>query len=647
MKILDRFSFLPNKQSAGSLTGRLALVHWDRDNLFYLISTGSGRVLKDGEYGVVSLISGGGSEQDAGGADQESKRLAPLVALADHFLEQGIQASRLVVLLSRPELDLLTLSLPPAELEELPTLVAAEVEQQQGESPEPPSIDFYVIDDKQVPVAQSVKQVFAFALNPRYLESLQSQCVESGFKLVAIGSRHLAPLSLLKQYGLSDQSVTISIHLLTGEAEVAICRGSEPLMLRSIRYSEEDPERVAEQIDTEANRCLTLLPETLSDLPTTWIVYETGDFARQVFQAVQEQEPGKVRLLDPLEGWTGAQDPFLSPELRSVLGSVPTKSAANVGAAWELQQKQNLSVNLLAPKRAPAPPNPWIRYGVLGGLGTAAMLAGGYFLMSDVWDLQDEALSLQGALKDTVKVTSKYQEKSDQVALVESWLADQVDWVAELSDLASRLPDGQDATVRRLTATINAKGNGALDLSMQVKSQEIISELENRIRGAKYTIVSKQITQNADSQEYPWQFESHIEFPIQSPALKRFTASSSSPSDQRDSEPESGEGNAVRAKDLGAEKLEAEKFEAEKLGPEIEASNADKAKKLGAKIEAKNAGEPEKFEAEKLGPEIEASNADKAKKLGAKIEAKNAGEANKLGEEIESLTDKPSDAGGL
>jgi hypothetical protein len=68
---------------------------------------------------------------------------------------------------------------------------------------------------------------------------------------------------------------------------------------------------------------------------------------------------------------------------------------------------------------------------------------------------------------------------------------------------------------------------------MQVKSQEIISELENRIRGAKYTIVSKQITQNADSQEYPWQFESHIEFPIQSPGLRRFIASQvGSPSDK-------------------------------------------------------------------------------------------------------------------
>ena len=538
MKILDRFSFLASSKSQGPLVGRMVLVHWDRDNLFYMVSTGTGRVLKEGEYGVVTLIAGGESGQEVGDGIEESKRISPFVALANHFREQRIQANRLVLLLSRPELDLLTLSLPPADLDELPTLVQAEVEQQQGESPEPPLIDFYVIDEDQLPTTESGKQVFAFALNARYFDSLQNQCEEAGFKLAGIGSRHLAPLSLLKQSGLSDPSVTISIHLLTGEAEVAICRGSKPLMLRSIRYSEEDPERVAEQIDTEANRCLTLLPASLGDLPENWIVFDTGDFARQVFHAVQEQEPGKVRLIDPLEGWSGGIEPFLSPELRSVLGSVPTKSAANLGAALELQQWHRLPVNLLLPKRAPVPPNPWVRYGILGGLATAAMLAGGYFLLSDVWELQDESSRLQDTLRDTVKVTSKYQEKSDQVALVEGWLADQVDWVAELSDLASRLPDGQDATVRRLTATINAKGNGALDLSMQVKSQEIISELENRIRGAKYTIVSKQITQNADSQEYPWQFESHIEFPIESPGLRRFTASQTSPSDRPVIEPD-------------------------------------------------------------------------------------------------------------
>jgi len=109
-----------------------------------------------------------------------------------------------------------------------------------------------------------------------------------------------------------------------------------------------------------------------------------------------------------------------------------------------------------------------------------------------------------------------------------------------------------------------------LDLSMQVKSQEIISELENRIRGAKYTIVSKQITQNAESQEYPWQFESHIEFPIQGPGLKRFAPVKSgalqpSPSDK---ELEEEPAEKLGAEKLGAEKLGAEKLGAEKLGAE-------------------------------------------------------------------------------
>lgn len=531
MKILDRLSFLPRKQSQSTLSGRLAVVHWDRDNLFYLISSGAGQTLKEGEYGVVSLIAESGVGQAGSTGSEEPKRVGPLVAFANHLQEHRIHASRVVVLLSRPELDLLTLSLPPAAEDEMPTLVASEVEQQQGESPEPALVDFYQImdvaaqsqrDDDSTPAGG--KQVFAFALSQRYLDQLQQQCSESGFKLAAIGSRHLAPLSLLRRSDLSSDSVTISIHLLTGEAEVAICRGSKPLLLRSIRYAAEDPERVAEQIDTEANRCLTLLPEALADLPVTWIVYQTGEFAEEVAKAVEAQEPGKVRLIDPLAGWSGAEEPCLSPDLRSSLGSVPTMSAASIGTAMDLQQQIRLPVNLLDPKRAPAPPNPWVRWGALGGLGAAAILAGGYFLLSDIWALQDEVTALQNTLKDTAKVTAKYQEKSDQVTLVEGWLGDQVDWVAELSDLAARLPDGQDATVRRLTATINAKGNGALDLSMQVKSQEIISELENRIRGAKYTIVSKQITENAESQEYPWQFESHIEFPIESPGLRRFVA---------------------------------------------------------------------------------------------------------------------------
>jgi hypothetical protein len=81
MSIFDRLSFLPNKQTPPTLSGRMVVVHWDRDQLFYFISNGTSRTLKEGEFGVVPLISpsvvqggaGGGTGAGTGGVAEESK----------------------------------------------------------------------------------------------------------------------------------------------------------------------------------------------------------------------------------------------------------------------------------------------------------------------------------------------------------------------------------------------------------------------------------------------------------------------------------------------------------------------------------------------------------------------------------------------
>jgi hypothetical protein len=102
--------------------------------------------------------------------------------------------------------------------------------------------------------------------------------------------------------------------------------------------------------------------------------------------------------------------------------------------------------------------------------------------------------------------------------LVEDWLSDRVDWLNELDELSDRLPKGNQATVRRLTASTG--GNMALiDLSVQVAEQDDVSNLESRIRSVKYAVSSKRISQKADSAEYPWRFETRIEFPIETSQL--------------------------------------------------------------------------------------------------------------------------------
>ena len=497
MTLLERLSKLRNSATRNTGTGRIAVVHWDREQIYFLVVSLKSKSLTEEDIGSISYA-------DAG---------TPLLALANHFRERSISVQRLVVLLSRPELDLPTLNLPPAEDSELPSLIASEVEQQLGETDEPPIVDFHVVANLKTDRFVG-NQVLVFALPAKELSSLQKQVAAAGFRLAAICSRHLAPLGLLRRLSISNETLAVAIHLYTGEVELAVCRGAEPILLRTIRLSTDDPARVAEQIWMEMQRCLTLLPQETAELQLGWYVFTTSDAARQVARALEERGESSIHTIDPLADWEFKAARKADAEaIDREAGDSTITSAANAGAAWDFVNNV-LPVNLLAPKQAPKPKNPMHRWAAIGTGAASVLGIAAYFLLSDVWQLQIELDTLQRELDNTKKVTAKYQEKSDQVLAVQTWLADQVDWLSELNELSSRLPDGQDATVRRLTASTSAT-SATIDLSVQVADQEFISQLESRIRSAKYGATSKQISQNQNAAEYPWQFETRVSFPIE------------------------------------------------------------------------------------------------------------------------------------
>jgi hypothetical protein len=489
-----------NRSAAGLArgSGRVAVVHWDRENLHFMVVSPKSKKVSIADIGSVPH------------ADVAN----PFVALATHFREQATQVQRLVVLLSRPELDLLTLTLPPAEANELPALVASEVEQQLGEADEPPAIDFYVLPDSSSDqtegthtTTQAGMQVLAFALPASVQRTLQAQITGASFRAVAICSRQLSPLGILQRRLVPDSTLAVSVHLYASEAEMAICRGPEPILLRSIRINPDDPVRVAEQIWLESQRCLAMLPHEVADLPFSWFVYTTCEASFQVAQALEEHEHITIQPVDPLIGWE------VEPQEQSA-GAMKFASAANAGAAWDFLNDK-LPINLLAPKRPPKAANPMVRWAAIGAAAAMVLAIGTYFLLSDVAQLSDEVTKFETELVDLKKLTAKYQEKADQVTTIENWLSDQVDWVDELNTLSQRLPDGRNATVRRLTASANS-GNAVIDLAVQVAKQETISQFEGSIRSAKYGVTSKQISQNPESEEYPWQFETRIVFPVES-----------------------------------------------------------------------------------------------------------------------------------
>lgn len=493
-KLVERLPIAKSKASRGS--GRMAVVHWDREQIHFLVFTPKSKKLAPADVGSVPH------------ADVAN----PFNALATYFREHSIAIQRLVVLLSRPELDMLTLTLPPADATELPALVASEVEQQLGETDEPPTIDFYVLPSGVDAISGSSdeattgSQVIAFALPAAVLRSLQTRINSEGFRAAAICSRHLSPLGILRRRHVPHNTLAVSVHLYAGEAEIAICRGADPILLRSIRTSVDDPGRIAEQLWLESQRCLALLPSDVADLPFNWFMFTTCEAAWSVARALEDGKQISIQLIDPLIGWE--MDPQTTTE-----ETTKQTSAANAGAGWDFLD-ETLPVNLLAPKRPPKPANPMQRWIAIGSGAAMALLIAVYFLLSDVSKLTNDVQALEVELGNSKKVTAKYQEKADQVTTIENWLSDQVDWVAELNELSKRLPDGQNASVRRLMASANPKG-AVIDLAVQVAKQETISQFEASIRSAKYAVSSKQISQNSDSLEYPWQFETRIVFPIE------------------------------------------------------------------------------------------------------------------------------------
>ncbi len=526
-RLIKQFARLRSATRGGKNTERVVIAHWDRETIDYLIVNPKSKQLAAADIGSVPR------------ADHAN----PLKAMAEYFSKNSINVNRLVVLLSRPELDMITLELPPADENELPALVASAVEQQLGEAEESPRIDYCSIAQTAEDATTSgTRQVMAFALAAAELKSLQLQSEAAGFRLVAIGSRHLSPLGALRQKLLPVTGLTISVHVYSGEVELAICRGIDPVMLRSLRVNLEEPSRVAEQIWLETQRCLTLLPQSLSEMSVYWCVFTNSEAAWQVARGLEDRGLD-VQPIDPFIGWelVGCQkrldgDQTLSaltspradasglPKLEHAKFDLPGTSAANTGAASEYLQNA-LPINMLAPKQAPKPPNPLLRWAAIGTAATVVLLVALSFMFSDLRQLEDEVAGLESQLDEAKKLAAKLQGKADQVQYVESWLSDQVDWLTELNVLSSRLPDGEVATVRRLTAS-TVDQTAIVDLSVQVAEQENVSQLENSIRSQKYSATSKRISQSVDAAEYPWQFETRIAFPVESPTANSYASQS-------------------------------------------------------------------------------------------------------------------------
>jgi hypothetical protein len=261
---------------------------------------------------------------------------------------------------------------------------------------------------------------------------------------------------------------------------------------------------LAEQLGLEIQRSVALAAtENQAEPPELFFVDGTEDY-QSLLDALQERRIGPIQKIDPIASWesSGSKEDIKHPACEAALAGAMTDYLF-----------EDLYVNLLDPKRPPKPPNPWRSRALVGGVAVSALLGGGYVLKSEVDDLQAQVVEKQQLVNERTKMASKLQEKADDALWVEQWMSDQVFWLEELQALSGQLPAGQFATIRRLTASSQDQ-NGVVDLSVQVTQPERVAELESRLRSGRFAVVSKRVSEQGEGEEYPWQFETRVTFPI-------------------------------------------------------------------------------------------------------------------------------------
>lgn len=486
---MDLTSYFKKNFSASKprKSGPVAFLHWDSQSIHYLIATPNSSTLRPRDFGVLPRI------QDE----------SPFQSLKSQQQADGVRVSRVVVLLSRAEVEMQTLSLPPASLAELPDLIRSSVEEQIGESEVEGVVDF-LLHDSDTAIDSEVEAKYAFSISKRRVEELSRLADESDFSLAALGVRHLAPIGVLKHGQLAEDALSIAVHMYESDVELSICIGTKPVFLRSLRIANEDAKYISTKLVDEANRCLATTVELERATKATWRVFSSDELAWKVAGALEEQGED-VQTIDPLVGWNCIDS-------QAEESNKKFRSAANSGAAWDFLQGK-LPVDLLAPKEAPKAANPYVRWGAIASAAVLTLALGVYFMLSDLSELRTQVADLEGQLETEKKLAAKFAEKQDEVLVIDKWLSNRVDWLEELSTLSERLPVGPDATVTRLNA--NSSGSAAsFDLSLRVAEQEVVAEFEQSVRSAKFSANSKRISRSPDATEFPWQFETKIGFAV-------------------------------------------------------------------------------------------------------------------------------------
>jgi hypothetical protein len=417
--------------------------------------------------------------------------------------EESINCSQAVVLLGRPAVEFFSGSMPPAEPHEMPDLVANFVAQE-SDDVDDRVIDYVITGGDH----QTTTDVLAMTCERKLIETAQRQFREAGFKLSAVTYNGFGAVQLIHQVAHQKLPITIAITSSDSSTEIAVLQQRQPVLFRTIQRGVQPGEVYSSALAAELQRTLAYIGAGDHDSALIYLIGHKEELA-EVAEVLSETVSSSVTI-------TGVLDQV---DVSAVTPFDDAPSYAQlIGVASAVHQNR-LPANFLSPRKAVARQQPWQRLAPLAAVAAAGLVVVAHLSWSARAADLDLIAKRQATIATLAKQSNQAAELQDIVDTVSQWQQNDITWLDELKDLSDRFPERNQSLVRKMTLSAADNGAGVVDLSVQVKSPQTITELETAIRDERHSVSSKRVTEINDSEELTWSFDTRIVFrPLPRPA---------------------------------------------------------------------------------------------------------------------------------
>ena len=454
-------------------------------------------------------------------SSEQADDLSLATRLREALDQVPVKCKSAILLLSRPQIESVAETLPPSTNEELPSLVASIVAQHSDEA-EAKIIDFMVTSD----ASDESLDVLAMTCDRSAVEESVADFRGNGFAIPVITYAGLGAVELLGEVAHQKLSLAVSITFGQKVTNIAFLREARPVLFRTLHRSFDPTSDYAEALAAELHRTLAFAGAGDQDSIQFYMV-GCRDELRDIASFLAEETSSSVSI-------TGVVDLF---DDAAVDANANASYYANLIGVASAVIHDRLEINFANPTEVPKASSASRRIAFWSSIAAIVLLVLGYIFYTLRTEELAEIEEKRGTLQRFSKRASKAQQFQDTLDAIKDWQRSDIAWLDELKDLSTRFPKQKESLVKRMSMSTGPDGVGVMDLSVQVKSPDVVTEMESAIRDQRHSVSSKRVAEVNDLEELTWSFDTKIVFrPLTKPALKLVDTEPEKSNDERASE---------------------------------------------------------------------------------------------------------------